>query len=109
MDTADTYNNDSDSTDCDFDLSDNKEQAASEDESCVDGNLSDTEISSEQVIPITLPKNMFKFQNKHPLYNTHVAILKPANPTMVVNFIGLILPRCDQGDREFYCLTMLAF
>jgi hypothetical protein len=25
-----------------------------------------------------------------------------------VNFIGHILPRCDQGDREFYCLTMLA-
>ena len=28
---------------------------------------------------------------------------------VVVNFIGHTLPRCDQGDREFYCLTMLTF
>ena len=23
------------------------------------------------------------------------------------NFIGGTLPRCDQGDYEYYCLTML--
>jgi hypothetical protein len=71
-------------------------------------DLSDSEIMEENIIPNNLPKNMYKFQNKHPLHETHIAILKPLVPTEVINFIGRILPRCDQGDREFYCLTMLA-
>jgi hypothetical protein len=70
-------------------------------------DLSDDDIL-EQNISSHLPKNMYRFKNKHPLYKTHVAILKPFEPTKAINFIGRILPRCDQGDREFYCLTMLA-
>jgi hypothetical protein len=101
---------DSDSTvNYDSKLADNRENTFSDGEICVDSNnLSDTETLVEQVIPKTLPKNHYHFQNKHPLYETHVAILKPAKSTEAVNFIGCILPRCDQGDREFYCLTMLA-
>jgi hypothetical protein len=67
-----------------------------------------TNISLEDDIPDNLPKNMHRFQKKHPLYETHATFLKPVKTTSVVNFIGPILPRCDQGDRELYCLSMLA-
>ena len=73
-------------------------------------NLSDaeTKLVEDIVIPKNLPKSTYRFQNKHPFYETHVVTLKPFKSTTVVNFIGHTLPRCDQGDREFYCLTMLA-
>src|ERR1700677_2701811 len=48
---------------------------------------------------------MHFFQN-HPLYKTHqVSISKSKN--LVPNFSGGPLPRCDRGDRECYCATML--
>ena len=56
-----------------------------------------------------LPKNMYRFNKIHPLFDSHIVILKPLTPNAAVNFIGRILPRCDQGDKEFYCLTMLTF
>ena len=31
----------------------------------------------------------------------------PIMKKRVPNFIGANLPRCDQGDREYYCCTML--
>jgi hypothetical protein len=70
---------------------------------------SDAETLVEDKIPNRLLKNVYKFAKKHPLYDSHVVILKQLQPNVVVNFIGCILPRCDQGDREFYCLTMLTF
>jgi hypothetical protein len=97
-------NNDSNSSDdekTDHSNTDNETLADSAD-------LSDPDNIEEDSIPNNLSKNMYRFQNKHPLYETHVAILKPLQCTEVVNFIGHILPRCDQGDREYYCLTMLA-
>jgi hypothetical protein len=40
------------------------------------------------------------------LYETHhVSISKSKN--LVPNFAGGSLPRCDRGDREYYCTTML--
>ena len=59
-------------------------------------------------IPTTLPKNTYRYKRDHPLYNTHIAKVYPKKPNGAINFIGRTLPRCDQGDREFYCLTMLA-
>jgi len=49
------------------------------------------------------------FQRPHPLYATHEARcdFKKLN-TNVPNFVGGSLPRADQGDREYYCMTMLA-
>ena len=61
------------------------------------------------VIPRDLPKNMYRFNKNHPLFDSHVVILRSLIPNVAINFIGRILPRCDQGDREFYCLTMLTF
>ena len=54
-----------------------------------------------------LPKNTYCYTKLHPLVETHVTHLNPDRDNVVVNFIGGILPRCDQGDREYYCMTML--
>ena len=59
-------------------------------------------------IPTSLHKNTYRFKRDHPLYNTHVTKVFPTKTNAAINFIGRTLPRCDQGDREFYCLTMLA-
>ena len=72
------------------------------------GDDSNHDLMSEDCIPDILPKSMFKFKNDHPLSETHVTVMHEAKPNCAVNFIGHILPRSDQGDREFYCLTMLS-
>src|SRR6202050_523170 len=48
----------------------------------------------------------YPFLQNHPLHETHqVSISKPKN--LIPNFAGGSLPRCDRGDREYYCATML--
>jgi hypothetical protein len=42
----------------------------------------------------------------HPQFQTHHVHCIDEN-NMVPNFLGGSLPRCDQGDREYYCLTIL--
>jgi hypothetical protein len=54
------------------------------------------------------PKNVFRFQKNHPLFQSHGMKFKPKHEKYVPNFIGANLPRCDQGDRNYYCLTMLS-
>ena len=50
----------------------------------------------------------FPFLPDHPLYLTHEATCDDIkSETVVPNFLGGSLPRADQGDREFYCATML--
>ena len=50
----------------------------------------------------------FPFLPDHPLFLTHEVTCDDIKTKMVVpNFIGGVLPRPDQGDREFYCATML--
>ena len=51
-------------------------------------------------------KKFYNFLKTHPQYRTH-HIQHVDNNKNVPNFIGGTLPRCDQGDREYYCLTML--
>ena len=111
VDSDNTLNGGSESNDDEPDNSDNitnnGEPAGSDDLS--DLSDSDTETLVDDVIPNKLPQNMYRFKHKHPLYETHIAILKPSKPTTVINFIGCTILRCDQGDREFYCLTMMVF
>ena len=46
------------------------------------------------------------FLKLHPQFQTHqVSFVNDDN--IVLNFLGGSLPHCDQGDREYYCLTML--
>ena len=49
----------------------------------------------------------YSFLPDHPQYNTHEIQCKYLSEFIVPNFIGGTLPRCDQGDYEYYCSTML--
>ena len=55
------------------------------------------------------PKKSFQFLTGHPFYETHACTISNQNDKKVINFIGSPLPRFDEGDREFYCCTMLTF
>src|ERR1700733_2610171 len=63
-------------------------------------------IESDQIPEKEKTQGKYAFLQNHPLYETHqVSISKPKN--LVPNFAGGSLPRCDRGDREYYCATML--
>ena len=47
------------------------------------------------------------FKKEHPLSDSHVIRYVKDNLQRVPNFVGANLPRCDRGDREYYCSTML--
>ncbi|KAJ7315247.1 hypothetical protein DFH08DRAFT_652716, partial [Mycena albidolilacea] len=48
------------------------------------------------------------FHETHPLWASHYVRCERRHlDTMVPNFTGGALPRMDQGDREYYCCTML--
>jgi hypothetical protein len=47
------------------------------------------------------------FLKDHPLYKTHKIHFDERKKTVVPNFVNDSLPRCDRGDREYYCATML--
>jgi hypothetical protein len=48
------------------------------------------------------------FLKDHPLWETHYVRCERSHlQTMVPNFTGGALPRMDQGDRDYYCCTML--
>jgi Helitron helicase-like domain at N-terminus/PIF1-like helicase len=49
----------------------------------------------------------YSFLPEHPQYNTHEIQCVYLSEHIVPNFIGGTLPRCDQGDHEYYCSTML--
>jgi hypothetical protein len=51
--------------------------------------------------------NEYQFLKTHPQFQIHYVHCVDENDMLVPNFLGGPLPRCDQGDREFYCLTML--
>jgi hypothetical protein len=52
--------------------------------------------------------SIYCFSSDHPLHDTHGIQLHKLDPKKIPNFIGATLPRKDQGDRNYYCLTMLA-
>ena len=57
-----------------------------------------------------LPKKVkihgkYAFLENHPLHETHQINISKSK--LVPNFAGGSLPRCDRGDREYYCTTML--
>ena len=52
--------------------------------------------------------NALAFMPEHPQYISHAVRCDLNRRSYVVpNFAGGTLPRCDQGDREYYCSTML--
>jgi hypothetical protein len=50
---------------------------------------------------------LLNFQKEHPLADSHGIRYVKDNASRIPNFVGKNLPRCDEGDREFYCSTML--
>ena len=51
---------------------------------------------------------IFPLLSEHPLAESHSTRCHPVSKEKVPNFVGPTLPRCDQGDHEFYCSMMLA-
>ncbi|TFK58474.1 hypothetical protein BDN72DRAFT_782045, partial [Pluteus cervinus] len=56
----------------------------------------------------TLLPGLYKFTSDHPLHTSHAIRLAQISDTLIPNFVGMPIPRSDQGDREQYCLTMLS-
>jgi len=54
-----------------------------------------------------MASTVFPFLPEHPLANSHGTQCRPVGKNKVPNFVGPTLPRCNQGDREFYCSIML--
>jgi len=50
---------------------------------------------------------ILRFCSEHPLSGSHGVRYIVNNAARVPNFVGANLPRQDQGDREYYCRTML--
>ena len=50
---------------------------------------------------------IFPLLLEHPLAGSHGTRCCPVSKEKVPNFVGPMLPRCDQGDCEFYCSIML--
>jgi hypothetical protein len=82
-------------------------------ESFYEGDASFDSISSVSDGPMpsshnSRSKSIHNFLSDHPLCTTHGLQLHKTDPKKIPNFIGATLPRRDQGDRNYYCLTMLA-
>jgi hypothetical protein len=76
-----------------------------------DENISEYEFyesdSENEVTYTGKPSHLYSFLKDHPLYKTHQIQFDKRKTNIVPNFVGGSLPRCDQGDREYYCATML--
>ena len=69
-------------------------------------SAADIEETGESVVQ-PAGKNVFQFGAEHPLHKTHGMRCIDKSELRVPNFLGATLPRCDKGDREYYCCTML--
>jgi hypothetical protein len=78
-----------------------EEEDRLEDDADVELNIGDTNEYFED------DRSKYEFLPEHPQYKTHQIHCDEGGLNMVPNFIGGTLPRCDQGDREYYCSTML--
>ena len=68
---------------------------------------SDSDYSeSDQVLKKKETQGKYPFLQNHPLYETHQVSISNSK-SLIPNFAGGSLPRCDRGDREYYCATML--
>lgn len=86
------------------DESDSDEYAV-ESDSDSDSFTNDNEVRD---VDNTRHRGLFDFVKKHPLYGSHQLRCVGEENAYIPNFIGATLPRRDRGDREWYCLTMLA-
>ena len=50
-----------------------------------------------------------EFLSDHPQHCMQKVVFVDEENALIPNFVGGGLPRHDQGDREYYCSTMLSF
>jgi len=77
------------------------------DDEFIEENYVDDEDESQEEDYETSDSNKHFFLKEHPLYKTHRVQFDERKINIVPNFVGGSLPRCDRGDREYYCATML--
>jgi hypothetical protein len=77
----------------------------------VDGDIEMTdgqELKDDQ--PTAYTGKYVAFRDQHPMAATHWVTCNTERVNSVIpNLLGGSIPRCDQGDRETYCCTMLTF
>lgn len=72
-----------------------------------DGPTDEQEVGETSKATSRPKSTTHSFLSPHPLYKTHGMNCAPEGKGLIPNFTGATLPRQDQGDREYYCLTML--
>jgi hypothetical protein len=77
-----------------------------------DISLNSSDGASEDIVnlngrTICKKSGIMSFGKGHPLHDSHGVRHINKNSMRVPNFAGANLPRCDQGDREYYTCTML--
>lgn len=77
----------------------------SDEEVDTDSDSDSDYVDSEEVPVKEEVQGKYSFLYNHPLYKTHQVSIK--SRILIPNFAGGSLPRCDRGDREYYCTTML--
>jgi hypothetical protein len=87
--------------DCDGESNDEAEEPGAQDTTMVEPSDHDDGQEISQ-------KNCFAFLTNHNQHKTHAVHISPRNSRKVPTFIGNP-PRSDQGNREYYCATMLTF
>ncbi|KAJ7304712.1 hypothetical protein DFH08DRAFT_721486, partial [Mycena albidolilacea] len=81
--------------------------AEPEDDDFIDHDLQEKD-AEQQVGDKTDAVSAHPFIPTHPLYRTHYLRCDKRDLELCVpNFVGGPLPRRDEGDREYYCCTML--
>jgi len=58
-------------------------------------------------IPVEKDEYWHKLLSQHPQSGTHMIHIRPDAQERIPDFVGGPLPRPDQGDREYYCSTMM--
>src|SRR6201987_2870563 len=87
------------------DVHDSDEDDSDSDELDIMSNETEDGLSPSKPLKNKITHN--KFLKDHPQHDTHHVTLNPKRLNFVPNFVGGSLPRCDRGDREYYCATML--
>ena len=91
----------------DDDDEDNQDETADISQELQDGFDASFETYSNRENVINVTKRVNRFKEGHPLCDSHGVRYISNNANCVPNFSGTNLPRCDKGDREYYCCTML--
>lgn len=69
--------------------------------------IDDAKDSCDLLSHNTIQPGHYNFMQQHSLAQSHRSKCISEVDALVPNFVGGTLPRCNQGDREYYCCTVL--